>query len=674
MSLCFCILLVLLRTMKCVYVCNDNICNISPIINEDIYICGSNVDICTLQCNYQKCKTYEFTFYSIAKNTIIQCGGDGTCEGKTINIGSVIPTQYGILSNDIILNMVLINCNDIKSCAKSNININGNFVDNISINGKGVESLKDSIITCTDNIRGKCVVSCMKDNSCINTEFDCTDVNQCICNGITCPIIDPITIGAPITTVKECVSKDVCRFEPNGDMTVVCTNAVDTCIIDCTINPQQCKDIGNGLKVYSAAKNTIIQCSIEDGCNGATFNIGIPNANDIPNGYDISQFSGVIDTVTFNCFEKASCKEATININAFITSTVIIDAFGIDSFQKSEITVNIDDSQIIQLNCGNNENYKSCEFSKYNCVNGNCYCSGNSCCIDNERWGYCQNIIINEELILNTPTNAPTIKPSNNNGNYCNNNECIITPNNDDTNVYICSNEYDICEVTCAGTNCNNIEIYSGSKNTYIECIYCVDISVNIGATNKLPNGYDASQFISTKDSIYIDCYNCTNMDININSDFSINSSINIDTNNINALYNSNIDCKLSNNNQCNINCINNNYCNSINILCSDGLYTCKSMINCNGNDCNSISYTDTSINLNIKSNNIDTMTLLIVIGMSILYGCLCLIYFCFRDYTNKYNKLNNNPRYSTQNNIPSSNLNNNPYHTFEVESAVNDS
>ena len=159
---------------------------------------------------------------------------------------------------------------------------------------------------------------------------------------------------------------------PSSNDIIICTNSCDNCNVIC--NPD-C----HGIKVYSGAFNTNIQCSSTSACHYAEIYVG-----DTGN-YPDSDFDGTLlarDKHNFTkivCESDKSCKEMTITIKGVYAHGGLIDLIGsgLQMFAYSEINVNMQsilDLNGFRLKCG--ENSQNCENVKYACFGVNCICQG----------------------------------------------------------------------------------------------------------------------------------------------------------------------------------------------------------------------------------------------------------------------------------------------------------
>ena len=172
-------------------------------------------------------------------------------------------------------------------------------------------------------------------------------------------------------------NEEPCVIMPTAKDVVICTNATELCHIDCSL-PYQCsKDNNDILRIYSGAKNTIIQCSSDHSCYGANIYIGKPKT-ELDSVY---QFGGDKVNYMMDCNGNNACLETYISIDGNFVNGISINAVGKHSFKDALLECKMDNgNQYCGLICGRNrDNENSCYMSNFYCYNGDCDCYGSSC-------------------------------------------------------------------------------------------------------------------------------------------------------------------------------------------------------------------------------------------------------------------------------------------------------
>ena len=87
--------------------------------------------------------------------------------------------------------------------------------------------------------------------------------------------------------------------------TIICPSTVNSCTITC-------KTFCEGVKIYSSARTTYIDCQ-NAACDGGSLNCGrtIPDPN--PTSITIDNMLGHVDSCIVNCYPSGACKNSFFN-------------------------------------------------------------------------------------------------------------------------------------------------------------------------------------------------------------------------------------------------------------------------------------------------------------------------------------------------------------------------
>ena len=367
-----------------------------------LIILTNNNDVCIIDCNNKDmCKYmgYSFRLYSACKTTIINCG-EASCKNAVFNIGTLsdelIPSGYSMDSFNGIKHGFILNCDSKQGCLGITLNIIGEFLYGIKINGKQNNALYSSNINCDNN----CEINCDNYNACNDLTINCD--GNCVCNGgchdlkyhintiintasPTSPTIqptyEPTHNPTLLPSINPTQSKIITYVPDSNGGIYVCKNNVGTCNLECNNIEQQC---GSGVVFLSSANNTNILCDNKDACKNIEIYIGNTITDELLESLELNdnsyEFINNASQININCSSEAACKDSLINIDINIENSIeLLTLNNIDALKDSHIHIITNDNSKCNLNC-NDTGCKDAIF--YN--PDQCLCYGESCpIIDN---------------------------------------------------------------------------------------------------------------------------------------------------------------------------------------------------------------------------------------------------------------------------------------------------
>ena len=116
-------------------------------------VCERTCSLCKIQCSsLNQCKQNKL--YSAANTTILDCSYQGSCDSMHVYIGDTGDYPTGYTSTDFsgkeFTQSSLICRNDVRSCQSMAYQVQGSFINGVSMSGGAISALKASIIINTD--------------------------------------------------------------------------------------------------------------------------------------------------------------------------------------------------------------------------------------------------------------------------------------------------------------------------------------------------------------------------------------------------------------------------------------------------------------------------------------------------------------------------------------------
>ena len=528
--------------------CVSDPCILRPdknIPNNNIIICTNNYNICIIDCSLTSSQcAHEVSVYSGSLNTYILCNNIASCTKMTINIGipNTYPNDYDINSFNGIKQYAFINCNDIDACKETNIIINSEFTQNVTLDALNSKSIVQSTLNCSNN-QNTCILNCgdHDQQSCLQTNYICGK-GTCQCFGDSCPQIS--SFSPTINTISPTNKPQTLNPTLNpSKQTIIPTNIPTNDPINApTFNPSVSP-------VHNPTNNPSKQPSISPTNNPSGFTLfPTNNPSNIPSNNPVHQpSSNPIINPTSNPSTTPTISPSDITLNP--THNPLLSP-------TNNPSINPTTNPIISTKTPSNipttfpSNIPSTTPVKEPSLSHSISPTKTPSQIP---------VTSVPSIKIETlhPTNFPTLTS--------------ITFKPEKNDIVSCTNAYKTCIIDCTEMEqCTSMRVNSISMETLILCggiQSCLNSVFLLGSMNMTQNTI----------LIYCDGLNsCENTVISVNGQ--ISDQVHIYSNNINSFKNAIYTCNINSNGLCILDC-NNIYdssCINTAFICLNGICQCN--------------------------------------------------------------------------------------------------